>query len=220
MLLAENLASIESEGRRLSQAAHSNPDGDVPQYPGWTLRDLASHTASIHGRTVLICQQLPMERISAPRVPDGMDPIDWFDETLEEMLAALRDMDPETPCWAFGPEQKLGFWERRMVIETGVHRWDAEQGVGRDEKLTDHVVSSGLDEFPLMWRPHLGELRTIEVIATDLDRRWVYGDGDPDDTIEGIGSDIYLRLVSRPSPVELPPPWSEAVDALAPPPKR
>ena len=220
MLLAENLASIESEGRRLSRAAHSSPDGGVPQYPDWTLRDLASHTASIHGRTVLICRELPTERISAPRLPDGMDPIDWFDETLEELLDALRDMDPDTPCWAFGPEQKLGFWEQRMVIETGVHRWDAEQAVGRDEKLTDHVVSSGLDEFPLMWKPHLGELPTIELIATDLDRTWVYGDGDPDHKIEAAGSDIYLRLVSRPSPVELPAPWSKAVDGLAPPPKR
>lgn len=220
MLLAENLASIESEGRRLASAAHSDPDGEVPQYPGWTLRDLASHTASIHGRTVLICRELPTERISAPTVPDGMDPIDWFDETLEEMLAALRDMDPETPCWAFGPEQKLGFWERRMVIETGIHRWDAEQAVGRDEKLSDHVVVNGLDEFPLMWKPHMGELPTLEVVAVDLGRRWVYGVGEAEHIVEGAGSDIYLRLVSRPSPIDLPLDWAEAVDSLAPPPKR
>lgn len=220
MLLAENLVSIESEGRRLSLAAHSDPDGTVPQYPDWTLRDLASHTASIHGRTVLICRELPKERISVPRVPEGMDPIDWYDETLEEMLAALGDMDPETSCWAFGPEQKLGFWERRMVIETGVHRWDAEQAVGRHEKLTDHVVSSALDEFPLMWKPHMGDLPTLKAVATDLNRTWVYGEGEVEHTVEGTGSDIYLRLVSRPSAVELPLRWAEAVDGLAPPPKR
>ncbi len=220
MLLAENLASIESEGRRLSMAAHSDPELPVPQYPGWTLRDLASHTASIHGRTVLICRGLPTERISAPRVPEGTDPIDWYDETLEEMLAALRDMDPETPCWAFGPEQKLGFWERRMVVETGVHRWDAEQAVGRDEKLTDHVVRNALDEFPLMWQPHMGDLPTLEVVATDLGRHWLYGEGEAEHRIEGSGSDIYLALVCRPSPVELPDTWADAVAGLAPPPKR
>lgn len=220
MLLAENLASIESEGRRLSKAARSEPEGDVPQYPGWTLADLASHTASIHGRTVLICEELPEERVSAPRLPEGEDPIDWYDETLEKMLAALRDMDPETPCWAFGPDQNLGFWERRMVIETGMHRWDAEQAIGRDEKLTDRVVVNALDEFPIMWQPHMGELPTLEVVATDLDGSWVYGEGEPEHTIEGTGSDIYLRLVSRPSQVELPVEWAEAVDGLAPPPKR
>lgn len=220
MLLAENLASIESEGRRLSTAAHSDPEGSVPQYPDWTLTDLASHTASIHGRTVLICRELPKERISAPRVPEGRHPIDWYDETLEEMLAALRDSDPEAPCWAFGPEQKLGFWERRMVVETGVHRWDAEQAVGRKEKLTDHVVISALDEFPVMWRPHMGELPTLQVVATDLDMSWIYGEGAPAHRIESRGSDIYLRLISRPSAVELPDVWSDAVDGLAPPPKR
>lgn len=220
MRLAENLVSIESEGRRLSAAARSSPDGGVPQYPGWTLSDLAAHTASIHGRTVLICRDRPKERISAPRLPEGMDPIDWYDLTLEEMLAALREADPETPAWAFGPEQTLGFWERRMVIETGVHRWDAEQAVGRDEKLTDHVARSGLDEFDTMWHPQLGELPTMMVVATDLGQTWVYGEGDPAHTIEGTASDLYLRLVSRPSPTDLPPEWAEAVDGLPPPPKR
>ena len=220
MLLAENLASIESEGRRLSAAARSNPAGEVPQYPGWTLADLASHTASIHGRTVLICEQLPEERISAPRLPEGENPIDWYEETLERMLAALREMDPETPCWAFGPNQVLGFWEQRMVIETGIHRWDAEQAVGREEKLTDHVARSALDEFPIMWHPHMGQLPTLEVVATDLDRSWVYGEGEAEHRVEGTASDIYLRLVSRPSQVELPVEWAEAVDSLAPPPKR
>lgn len=220
MLLAENLASIESEGRRLSKAAHSDPEGAVPQYPDWTLRDLASHTASIHGRTVLICRELPQERISAPRAPEGMDPIDWYDQTLEEMLEALRGIDPQTPVWSFGTDPTLGFWERRMAVETGVHRWDAEQAVGRDEKLTDHVALSGLDEFGEMWLPHLGEQPPITLEATDVGRTWTYGEGEPEHTVSGTASDIYLRLVSRPSPVELPPTWAEAVDGLAPPPKR
>lgn len=220
MLLAENLASIESEGRRLSAAARSNPDGDVPQYPGWTLADLASHTASIHGRTVLICEELPEERMSAPRLPEGMDPIDWYDETLEEMLAALRDIDPDTPVWGFGPDPTLGFWEIRMVVETGMHRWDAEQAVGRDEKLTDHVARSALEEFPIMWRPHMGDLPTLRVEATDLAESWTYGEGEPAHLLSGTASDLYLRLVSRPSNVELPVEWAEAVDSLAPPPKR
>lgn len=220
MLSAENLASIESEGRRLSAAARSNPDGDVPQYPGWTLSDLASHTASIHGRTVLICGQLPNERISAPRLPEGKDALDWYDETLEQMLDALREMDPQTPCWAFGPSQNLGFWEQRMVIETGMHRWDAEQAIGRDEKLTDRVALCGLEEFPLMWSPQMGELPTLDVEATDLDRTWKYGEGDPEYHVVGTASDLYLRLVSRTSPVELPVEWAAAVDGLAQPPKR
>ena len=220
MLSAENLASIESEGRRLATAARQDPDGSVQQYPGWTLSDLVSHTASITGRTVLICRELPQERISAPRLPEGMDPIDWYEETLEEMLEVLTEADPTTPVWGFGPQPDIGFWEKRMVIETGVHRWDAEQAVGRDEPLTDAVARAGLDEFSDMWLGHLGEVSAITVRATDLGRTWTYGKGEAVAIIEGTASDLYLRLASRPAPVELPPEWATAIEDMAPPPKR
>lgn len=220
MLSAENLAGIESEGRRLGQAARRDPDRPVPQYPGWTLADLASHTASIHARTALICRELPDERISAPTLPEGEDVLDWYDETLEDMLSALTEADPAARCWGFGPEPSVGFWERRMVIETGVHRWDAYQAHGEEDRLTDLVARSGLDEFGDMWLPHLGDVQPLQVHAVDLGQTWVYGDGDGTGSVEGTASDLYLRLVSRPSPAVLPDDWAAAVDGLAPPPKR
>lgn len=220
MLSAENLAGIESEGRRLGQAARREPGREVPQYPDWTLADLASHTASIHGRTALICRELPTERISAPRLPDGMDPVDWYEATLDDMLAALTAADPGSSCWGFGSEPSVGFWEKRMVIETGVHRWDAYQAFGEEDRLTDLVARSGLEELGDMWLPQLGDVQTLQVTATDLGRSWTYGVGEPTASIEGTASDIYLRLVSRPSPIELPADWAAAVDSLAPPPKR
>lgn len=217
MLWAENLASIESEGRRLGSAAKSDPRRPVPQYPGWTLADLASHTASIHGRTTLICRKLPSERVSAPRLPEDSDPVEWYHENLEEMLAALEEADPETPVWAFGPVQNLGFWERRMVIETGVHRWDAHQAIEETSPLTDRVATSGLDEFADMWLPHCGEVTTLEVVDGESGRSWRYGEGEPQTSITAPKSELYLRLVSRPSKVELPDDWAAAVDGLAPP---
>lgn len=220
MLSDENLALIESEGRRLVAAARRDPDRAVPQYPGWTLADLASHTASIHARTVLICEELPQERISSPRLPEGVDPVDWCEETLVKMLRALAEADPATPVWAFGPEPVLGFWEIRMLIETGVHRWDAEQALGDPGPLHVRVAEAGLDEFPGMWLPHLGDVQTLGVITADLGRSWVFGEGHPAEHVEGSASDIYLRLLSRPSSVDLPEDWATAVDGLAPPPKR
>lgn len=219
MLSAENLASIEAEGRRLGAYARRDPDRPVPQYPGWTMADLASHTASIHGRTTMIVTELPDERISAPRLPEDGNAVDWYEETLEAMLAALRDADPTTPCWGFGPNPCVGSWETRMVIETGVHRWDAAQAFGEADRLTDRVAGEGLEEFSYMWRPHLGEVSALEVRAGDLDRSWVFGEGEPANTVEGSASDLYLRLVARPSPVELPDDWAAAIDGLAPPPK-
>ena len=220
MLSAENLASIEAEGRRLGAYARRDRARPVPQYPDWTMADLVSHTASIHGRTTAIVTELPTERISAPKAPEDGDVLEWYDETLDEMLAALRDADPTTPCWGFGPNPCVGFWETRMVIETGVHRWDAAQAFDEADRLTDRVAAQGLEEFSDMWLPHLGEVSTLKVTASDLGSTWTYGEGEPVNSIEAPASDLYLRLVSRPSPVELPPDWAAAVDGLAPPPKR
>jgi len=219
VLSAENLASIESEGRRLAAAVRSDPGLSVPQYPEWTLADLASHTGSIHARTIEICRTLPAERISAPKLPGGRAPVEWFEETLEVMLAVLAEADPETPVWGFGPNPTIGFWERRMTIETGVHRWDAEQATGRGEPLTLHVARSGLEEFGDMWLPFLGEVPALRVTAADLGQSWTYGDGVPELEVSGDASDLYLALVARPSGIELPEPWAEAVGSLRAPPK-
>ena len=220
MLSAENLAGLESEGRRLLTAARRDPGREVPQYPEWTMSDLVSHTASIHARTVKVVTELPAERISAPTLPEGADPLDWYEETLDSLLAALTEADPQQSCWGFLPDSNVGTWETRMVIETGVHRWDGYQAFGEEDRLTDLVARSGLDEFGDMWLPRLGDLPTLEMVASDLGRSWVFGEGDPEASVEGTVSDLYLRLMSRPSAVVLPPEWAAAVDGLPPPPKR
>jgi uncharacterized protein (TIGR03083 family) len=220
VLSAENIAGLESEGRRLLTAARREPGRTVPQYPDWTLADLINHTASIHARTVKVVTELPTERVSAPRLPEGADVLDWYEETLESMLAALTAADPTAECWGFVPGANVGVWETRMVVETGVHRWDAYQAFGEEDRLTDLVAGSGLDEYGVMWFPRLGDLPTLETIGSDLGRTWVFGEGEPETSIEASASDLYLRLMSRPSPVELPDAWAAAVDDLPPPPKR
>lgn len=220
MLSAENLASIESEGRRIGVYARRDPERPVPQYPGWTMTDLASHLGSIHARTSLIVTTLPAERISAPKPPEDVDVLDWYDQNLDEMLAALTDADPTAACWGFIASPNVGYWERRMVIETGVHRWDAAQAFGEEDRLTDLVTRSGLDEYEDMWLPRLDEeVPPLELAATDLGTTWILGEGDPVARIEATASDLYLRLMSRPSPVVLPDEWAQAVDGLARPPK-
>ena len=135
------------------------------------------------------------------------------------MLIALEQSDPATPVWGFWPDSSIGLWEQRMVVETGVHRWDADQAFGVEGGLNGTVALAGLEEYARMWLPRLGDVPTIEVIAEDLGRRWAYGEGMPAATVSGTASDIYLRLMSRPSSLDLPPAWAAAVDSLEPPPK-
>lgn len=219
MLSAEYLEAIRSEGLRILELARKDRDRPVPQYPGWTMADLLSHVASGHSRTTLICRELPTERPSAPRLPDGADVLDWYESSLAEMVATLEESDPDTPVWGFWPGPCIGLWERRMVVETGLHRWDAEQAFGEPGPLLDVVSLSGLDEFGDMWVPRVSEWPALEVKAVDLGREWVLGTGGPEATVSGTASDLYLRLMSRASAVELPERWATIVDALEPPPR-
>jgi uncharacterized protein (TIGR03083 family) len=220
VLSAEHLESIRIDGERILELARRDHDRPVPQYPGWTMTDLVAHVGSILGRTSQICRDLPTERLSAPRPAEEDDVLDWYEGNLTEMLAMLEEADPDAPVWGFWPDPCLGLWERRMVIETGVHRWDADQAFGEESALGDLVALSGLNEFEDMWLPRLPELPVLEVKAEDLGRTWVIGSGgSPLRTVSGTASDLYLRLMSRPSPVELPRPWAAAVDKLEPPPR-
>lgn len=215
MLSAANIESIASEGRRLVATVRRHPELPVPQYPGWTLADLASHTASVHGRTILVCRELAQHRVRAPRRPEDREAADWLEDMLDELTAVLSTSDPSTHVWAFGiTDPTIGFWERRMVMETGVHRWDASDAFNEAEGLTEHVAHAGLEEFEQMWLPRLGEVSTLEVVATDLAKSWRYGTGSPIHHVEAGASDLYLRLMARRSPVELPADWAAVIDSL------
>lgn len=152
--------------------------------------------------------------MGAPRPADDDDILDWFSHRLDETVEVLSTSDHGIPVWGFGPQPSIGFWVTRMLIEVGVHRWDAEQALGRPIPLLDEVARAGLDEFPLMWLPRLGELSPMLLKVTDLKGDWQYGSGDPVYTVEGPGSDIYLRLVNRPGAVSLPDEWEKAISSL------
>ena len=211
-----NLDAIAEEGERFLNFASRDPERTVPQYPPWVLRDLVIHVAAIHGRTIAVCETLPRERIRAPQLPDEVNPFDWGWENLSAMVNALDKADSEAEVWSFTSPHNLSTWERRMVIETGMHRWDAQQAFEDPDPLLALVAASGLDEFTDMWLPQLGEVPALELRATDLDRSWRFGDEEPVEAISGTASDLFLRLMARPG-VEIPESWAVAVDGLSSP---
>jgi len=216
MSSSQDLATIEAEGRRIVELARSHPGRTVSQYPTWKLRDLAIHVASVHGRTAEICRTLPAERIPSAELPEGEDPFDWADDMLTDMVEGLRRTDPEAEVWTFGSDATLRFWRRRMVIETGVHRWDAQGALEDPDPLLAIVATHGLDEFSDMYLPRLGEIGTLQLFATDMGRSWQFGPGRPAASTSATASDLFLRLMSRPG-AQLPPDWERAVDSLASP---
>jgi uncharacterized protein (TIGR03083 family) len=210
------LQAIERDGRRIIEIGRASPEAVVPRYPTWTVLDLVLHVAGVHGRTWALCRSLAQERLPLAERPAGADPVAWAGAQLEGMLDALRTADPEASVWTFVEDRRLGFWARRMVIETGVHRWDAEGAIGVPEPLPALVATSGLDEFAALYLGRLGAVPPIELHATDLGRTWRFGEGEPVAAVDGTASDLFLRLMSRPG-APLPPAWERAVDSLATP---
>jgi uncharacterized protein (TIGR03083 family) len=107
----------------------------------------------------------------------------WLTSGAAPLLAALRSAGPVAPVWTWGPGRTSGWWARRVLHETAVHRADTELALGTADPVIDPVVATdGVDEFlfnlPSARRPyrHLAALPTgasLHLHATDVDGEWM-----------------------------------------------
>src|SRR5690606_24475858 len=88
------------------------------------------------------------ERVTRPTLPIGRDPLDWGDQKLTELIAVFRYADPDANVWGFGTDSTVGRWVRRMLVETGVHRWDAQHAFGEATPLTGLVAATAPSCLP------------------------------------------------------------------------
>jgi uncharacterized protein (TIGR03083 family) len=103
------------------------------------------------------------------------------------LLAALRSAGPLTDVWSWGPGRTSGWWARRMLHETTVHRVDAELASHVEPVIDAVVAADGIDEFvgnlPSRNLPsgnwskrHLAELpagKSLHLHGTDGDGEWL-----------------------------------------------
>lgn len=160
----------------LPSAAHAT----VPGCPDFTLAETLRHVGSVH-------------RVTRSWVRDGRRPEQWqrspADEDLvgfvrtglSELLTELGKHDPAAPCDTWWPDDRThGFWRRRMVHETTVHRVDVEAAAGGPVHPVDpEVALDGIDELLFLWFGHrLGELKMSApqrgvVALSAVDRHWL-----------------------------------------------
>jgi uncharacterized protein (TIGR03083 family) len=160
---------------------------DVPTCPGWTVTDLARHTGTMHRWVTGIVETRATGRIPLPEPQSPWASADgwaqWLADGALPLLSALRLAGPLTPVWSWGPGRTSGWWARRMLHETTVHRADAQFALGPGAPDIDPVVAAdGIDEFlfnlPSARRPypHLASLPTgasLHLHATDSDGEWL-----------------------------------------------
>lgn len=180
----------------LAAAVAGAPDlsAAVPGCPDWTVADLARHTGVIHRWATSIVVSRATARAPLPEVSSPWSSADgwaqWLTAGAEPLLAALRSAGPVTPVWTWGPGRTSGWWARRVLHETVVHRVDAELALAASpatDSATDPVIdpviaTDGIDEFlfnlPSARRPyrHLASLptgATLHLHATDVDGEWM-----------------------------------------------
>ena len=86
----------------------------------------------------------------------------WYEQGLHDLLATLSDSDMQDPCWTFADPPVVGFWARRQVLETTLHRWDAASIRGRPPLIPERIAEEGIDEVVTMFLPRQLRLNRLE----------------------------------------------------------
>ncbi|MEU4607754.1 maleylpyruvate isomerase N-terminal domain-containing protein [Kribbella sp. NPDC023972] len=179
-----------------------DPAAAVPACPGWTLADLALHVGAGQrwAASILLSG-------TAQKVPEVLRTTiswaDWYSGTTAALVAAIRAVDPDEPCWNFAPvEQRAGFWSRRRLHETAIHLVDAVQaGADPDQGAASgltvvppRLAADGVDEVFGVFLPRLlargfepAVTRQIGVRATDTGDEWTLTPVPEGPVSEGIG---------------------------------
>ena len=208
---------LQADAQRLREASERGLDRRVPSCPGWTVGDVVAHTAEVYLHKVA-CTRLG--RAPDPWPPAGLsdqEPRQLFDEAQTELLEVFTSCSPEdvSHTW-WPPDQTVGFWMRRMALETAVHRVDVELGHGVATPVDSELALDGIDELLVMmlagdeWAEH-GTAAPVDatVRVTSADRSWTVAsnakavtvdrsrDGDVAVEVAGGSSDLYLWLWGR-----------------------
>jgi uncharacterized protein (TIGR03083 family) len=179
---------------------------DVPTCPGWTVADLASHTGDVHRWATAIVTSRAVARPPFPQAESPWPTADgwaqWLTAGSVPMLEALRSAGPTAEVWTWGPGRTSGWWARRMVHETVVHRADAQLALGVEPVIDQETAADGIDEFlenlPTARRAarHLAEFpagASVHLHATDSDGEWVVRFGAEGPPGEGFGTVAWTR---------------------------
>lgn len=138
---------------------------------------------------------------AAPRDPAGLKA--WYARSADALVQALS-VDPSTDAWTFFPPRTVGFWRRRRSQETLMHRWDAGRAVGSATPMDAALAADGVAEvFDTMALRMISKgaatypEQAVRITATDADRCWTYGTGEPIAEVSGTAEDLLLMLWGR-----------------------
>jgi uncharacterized protein (TIGR03083 family) len=152
------LLAASARGQRAERA--------VPACPGLNLGETARHVGSLHRMALSWLREGP-GGTPWPEDPEpGQDLADYVLAGARPLIAELAAHDPAQTWPSWWPEQQnRGFWLRRMLHETTVHRTDVQGAAGLPlDPVDDDVAADGVDEVLFYWFAH--RLRVLGVTGT------------------------------------------------------
>jgi uncharacterized protein (TIGR03083 family) len=180
------LECLAADAARLREAAARDLSARVPSCPEWTVADLVRHVGEVF---LYRAECIRRNARAADWAPDlrGEEPIALLDRAYSALTAEFAARTPESPSWTwYPPEQTVGFWQRRMALETVIHRVDAELAAGdKVSPIPDDLAVDGVDEVlerflaygSQEWREDFGDLLDDcagrAVLVTAGDRSWL-----------------------------------------------
>lgn len=185
------------------------PDVDlsapVPSCGGWTFYDLTDHLVQGNRWVVTAVAEGRGDYQGDPAPKDPVALRADYDDSAAAIAASLS-VDPETAAWTFtsAMPRNVGFWRRRRAQETLMHLWDGQNALGKADPFDLTLALDGITEVFELFAPrmvHRG-LATepdaaLAVRATETNRAWTYGPGEPVAEISGPASDLLLALWAR-----------------------
>ncbi|MFF0146325.1 uncharacterized protein (TIGR03083 family) [Amycolatopsis sulphurea] len=161
------LEAFRIEARLLGEVAHAaSPDVPVPATPGWTLNDLLQHVGSIHRYAVAWLRRgrRPGRWQTAPAAGESV--AGFYESGHAELAAELAAHDPGTRAATWWPaDPTYGFWRRRALHETLIHRVDAERAAAIGvPSVPEDLATDGVDEALTLYFGH--RLTTMGISGT------------------------------------------------------
>lgn len=149
------MAWLRSEADTLVRAVRPGTEGlaaPVPTCPGWSVRDVLEHLGYVYRHKVECIRRQAEPQPWPPQPPPAEwnvdDPVAWLRDSLADLLAELGAHRPQEPAYTwFPPDQTVGFWIRRMALETAVHRVDVQAAYQEVTAVDDEEAVDGVDEI-------------------------------------------------------------------------
>ena len=199
------LAALASSLDTLTSIARQSDDvlsRSVPACPLWSLDQLFGHLGSIERWAAAVV--LGGKYVEEP-APPALDASSWFLDGTGPFLETMAALDPEAPCWNFGPPPRTaGFWLRRQAHEHAIHLIDASQASGREgPDLGADFMLDGVDEVLAMFTPRqlrLGRMQQQEKAVSfhvPGGGSWTVGPGPVAASVTAHLPEMYLGLWGR-----------------------